>query len=1820
VSELDGTNGFALQGLDYSSRSVSTAGDVNGDGFGDLIVGARNADSNGTDAGASYVIFGKANGFAASLNVSALDGVNGFKLSGVASYDHSGISVSGAGDVNGDGFDDIIIGAYEANPNGYDSGASYVVFGKAGGFAANLNLSTLNGSNGFKMSGVALRDYAGISVSSAGDVNGDGFDDVIIGAFKADANGNDSGASYVVFGKGTGFFGNLNLSTLDGSNGFKLSGVAAGDRAGGSVSGGGDVNGDGFDDVIIGAFGAASSGIYSGASYVVFGKASGFVANINLTSLNGFNGFKLDGTTGSRLGYSVSGAGDFNGDGFDDLIIGKLANYGGTYGASYLVFGKAGGFAPNFNVSALNGSNGFKLNGAAPDDHFGHSVSAAGDVNGDGFGDLIIGAPKSDFAGASYVVFGSALGPFPEMRISDASVKEPLTGTTMASFTVTLSSPSSQAVTVQYQTANDSAVSPEDYTATALSTLAFAPGETSKTVLVEINADTRTELGETFFINLVNPMGVVVRDGQGLGMILDKVTDFQLSIINGLNGSTITGAGIGDRSGISVSDAGDVNGDGYGDVIIGADQARPNGASYVVFGRASGFGSVFNVSALNGSNGFRLNGVADSDDSGASVSAAGDVNGDGFGDVIIGAPNADPNGASSGEAYVVFGKAGGFTPNLNLTSLDGSNGFALRGGGVDERAGSSVSAAGDVNGDGFDDVMVGASGASPNGAASGASYIVFGKANGFAPALNLSSLNGSNGFTLNGVAAFDVSGRPISGAGDVNGDGFSDVIVGAYHASPNGQGSGAVYVVLGKQTGFAPTLNLATLNGNNGFRLSGGNAGDYAGRSVSAAGDVNGDGFADIIVGAESAGPGSGPGRARPGESYVVFGKAGGFAPDMNLSTLDGSNGFKLSGIGVADFSGASVSSAGDFNGDGFDDLIIGAPGLSLNGRQSGGAYIAFGRGGGFSADTTLASLIGRTGFKLYGVAAYDRTGQSVSAAGDVNGDGFDDVIIGAFQSDRAVPDGGASYVIFGRGVEVHVSDTSAIEGDEGAGKIQFTLTLSEEAINPVTVTVRAVGGSAVSGSDFAPLDGATVMFAPGETSKVLAIDLIGDRLFESDETFSIVLSTVTGGVIRDGTGIGIIQNDDAPPFVSVVDGSLLEGNSEPTRLIFTATLSEASGLPATVRIASADGTALAGSDYLELTPTTLTFAPGETTKTIEVEVLGDSAVEDHESFSVILSDASSATIGEGTAVGTIFNDDTTIRLNDSTSGVEGDAGTTPFVFTISLEKPSALPVTVNYATVNGTANASSDFQAISDASISFAPGEVLKTVSIAVVGDQIVEAHETFSLLLFHPENANVMRDIGTATILNDDSLIRISDAAVLEGHSGVRPLTFMVSLVAPSALPVSVNFATADGSAIAGNDYIAVAGGVLDFAPGETSKNVTIDVLGDTIVDVNEKFSVLLSTASNAVIDDPTGLGTILDDDVTLRSKRLATFPDVDGDFVRIKVSKGTLKVDYFTLLPSGSGSQLALVDFNGDTKFAGANLSITADRAPGTPRGVRLVDVGAIDASGIDLGKIVIHGDLGQIDAGNDLDSPAGVRSLTVQSLGMRGVDTQLPGGSMQSNIAGALKMLKVTDSIHDADIFTGGDIGSVKIKSDVLGSAIRSGGKIGSMKVTGDLAASENNTTIISARGVLGPAKARESLAIGGVLVGGSVVNARILAGYDSAGAAVNADVSIGAVMVRGDWRASDLAAGVAAGPDSVFGTDDDALISGENAVIARIVSILISGTTAGTEGGGDHFGFVAEQIAAVKANGVKVSLTPGPSNDTGGVSVGPTGDVKIREAA
>ena len=1415
LSSLDGSNGFTLTGIDgddYSGRSVSSAGDVNGDGYDDLIIGANRADNL---AGETYIVYGGASapGTGGVLDLSDLDGTNGFILNGIDRDDRAGWSVSSAGDVNGDGYDDLVIGAIGADPNGDNyAGETYVIYGGASapGTGGRFNLSTLDGTNGFILTGIDIFDYSGISVSSAGDVNGDGYDDLIIGASLADPNGdNQAGETYIIYGganaPGTG--GVLDLSALDGSNGFTLTGIDAYDRSGHSVSSAGDVNGDGYDDLIIGAYFADPDGDSAGETYVIYGGASapGTGGVLDLSDLDGTNGFVLTGINGGdQSGRSVASAGDVNGDGYDDLIIGAPfadPNGDSSAGETYIVYGGATGTeslvpvttqgtaaADNFtgnagddsftaiatddvvrggagddtisitalDFAAIDGGTGVDtlvLNGAGLSldltgaGHAGVGSVEVFDLSGTGTNTLVLDAQavfdvteeresgvasldvlgdaddRVDLSGSSFALTGTVTEDGTtyhvyrdgnaQLRIEDGvQVQIPVTttlpvftspatanaqenqtaaymaaatdaegdalvyslsGTDAALFTIdaatgevsfmaapdfeapgdddrdnvydiivtasdgTNSTDHNVAITVTNDNDNipvftspATANAQENQTAAYMAAATDADGDTlvyslsgTDSALFTIDANTGevsfieapdfeapgddggdnvydiivtasdgtnstdhnvaitvtnendnipvftspatanaqenqtaaymaaatdadgdalvyslsgtdaalftidADTGEVSFIEAPdfeapgddggdNVYDIIVTASDGSNStnhnvaitVTDEYDLIPLSSLDGSNGFILNGIDGGDFSGHSVSSAGDVNGDGYDDLIIGAWRADPNGdgeagETYIIYGGANapGTGGVLDLSDLDG-NGFTLAGIDEFDNAGFSVSSAGDVNGDGYDDLIIGAWRADPNGSNSGETYIVYGGASapGSGGVLDLSTLDGTNGFTLTGIDAGDYSGRSVSSAGDVNGDGYDDLIIGAYGAD---SLAGETYIVYGgaRAPGSGGRFNLSSLDGSNGFILNGIDANDFSGRSVSSAGDVNGDGYDDLIIGANRADPNGDGeAGETYIIYGgaRAPGTGGRFNLSMLDGSNGFALTGIDASDYSGWSVSSAGDVNGDGYDDLIIGAYGADPG---GDRYAGETYVVYGGANapGTGGVLDLSALDGTNGFILNGIDVSDMSGSSVSSAGDVNGDGYDDLIIGARNAAPDGDSNAGeTYIVYGGASAPGEDGVLdlGALNGSNGFILTGIDALDQSGQSVSSAGDVNGDGYDDLIIGARYGDlNGNRNAGETYVIYGgaTGTEsltpVTAQGTAAADNFTGnAGADSFTAIATNDVVRGGAGDDRI----SVTALDFAAIDGGTGVDTLVLDGAGLALDLTG--------------------------------------------------------------------------------------------------------------------------------------------------------------------------------------------------------------------------------------------------------------------------------------------------------------------------------------------------------------------------------------------------------------------------------------------------------------------------------------------------------------------------------------------------------------------------------------------------------------------------------------------------------------------------------------------------------------------------------------------------------
>lgn len=477
---------------------------------------------------------------------------------------------------------------------------------KQGQFPAIIQLADLNGQNGFKIDGENPGDISGNSVSLTGDINQDGYADIVIGA---PGYQSFTGRSYVIFGKSNiGNGGLIPLSSLNGNNGFKLDGEVVNDLSGFTVHTG-DINGDGISDLLIGAYNHNNG---MGRGYVLFGKKSiGTGGILPLSSLDGTNGFKLDGeTNGDASSFSLSALGDVNGDHYIDLLIGAhgyLMSSG--VGRTYLVFGSPGiGAGGLIALSSLNGKNGFKVDGEFVGDYSGYAVSL-GDLNNDGYSDLLIGAwGYQNRTGRCYVVFGN-------------------------------------------------------------------------------------------------------RDIGNGGLIA-------LSSLNGINGFKLNGEMSGDSTGYSISGVADINGDSYPDLLINSNYEN---TAYVVFGSAIiGRSSQIDLGSLDGVNGFKIKSEPGS--GGHAVSDAGDINGDGYHDLIIGWGTGEGNG----RVYVIFGSAQiGSSGTFLLSDLNGSNGFKLDGETADSQTGVSVSGVGDCNGDGIADIIIGAN---TFNVRTGRSYVVFGDA------------------------------------------------------------------------------------------------------------------------------------------------------------------------------------------------------------------------------------------------------------------------------------------------------------------------------------------------------------------------------------------------------------------------------------------------------------------------------------------------------------------------------------------------------------------------------------------------------------------------------------------------------------------------------------------------------------------------------------------------------------------------------------------------------------------------------------------------------------------------------------------------------------------------------------------------------------------------------------------------------------------------------------------------------------------------------------------------------------------------------------
>jgi hypothetical protein len=361
------------------------------------------------------------------------------------------------------------------------------------------------------------------------------------------------------------------------------------------------------------------------------------------------------------------------------------------------------------------------------------------------------------------------------------------------------------------------------------------------------------------------------------------------------------------------------------------------------------------------------------------------------------------------------------------------------------------------------------------------------------------------------------------------------------------------------------------------------------------------------------------------------------------------------------------------------------------------------------------------------------------------------------------------------------------VSGAEAAGTLTFPVELTHAIATPVSVDYATADGTAIAGSDYTSTSG-TLTFTPGQTYMSVPVAIVDDALAEDNETFTLHLSNATGGIaIDDPTGIATILNDDLDPLVSVADASVLEGDVGTTTLSLPVTLSGPSGREVDVDYTIADGTATAGIDYTA-TNGTLAFAAGETSKQIDVTVIGDILVESDETFTVTLSAPFNADLSTSVATGTITNDDNIgpkLVVGDA-SVLEGNSGTSPLTFTVAMVPVSGSDVTVDYATSDGTATAGSDYAAASG-TLTIPAGQASGSIAVGITGDKTYEPNENFTLTLSNPVGATIVTSAAVGTIINDDKIPTALTTKLAKARTAIKAKGTIQAAI--SGMPIKVS-----------------------------------------------------------------------------------------------------------------------------------------------------------------------------------------------------------------------------------------------------------------------------------------------------------------------------------------------------------------------------------------------------------------------------------------------
>ncbi len=1022
----------------------------------------------------------------------------------------------------------------------------------------------------------------------------------------------------------------------------------------------------------------------------------------------------------------------------------------------------------------------------------------------------------------------------PMFSINSPSVVEGDSSTTNLEFTVTLSPASYQATTVDYATATaGTATAGTDFTAIAATTLTFAAGDTSKTFMVSVTGDTTDEgAGETVVAALSDATGnAEIGTSSGTGTITDDDPKFSIADASATEGDTgsvnmtftVTLSGAGNSQytvDYASSDGTATAGTDYtavsGTLTFAAGTTSRTLTVSVTGDAANEANETLTVTLSNASAGTAIatatgtGTITDNDTPSFSINSPSVAEGDSSTTNLVFTVTLSPASATQVTVDYADAGTGTATSGTDYTALASSTTLTFVAGTTTQTI--TVSVSGDTTYEADETVVLTLSGASTG--------------------TNISTASGT------GTITNDDPGLSIDSPSVAEGDSNSVNLVFTVTMSP--ASSSQVTVNYARSGGTATSgTDFTALAASNTLTFAANETSKTI--TVSVTGDTINEADETVIITLSSA----------SGADIVTASGTG------TITDNDTPN-FTIDSPSVAE--GDSSTTSLTFT-------------VTLNPASHQPVTVDYAQTGGTATSGTDYTAIA-AGMLSFAAGAASQT-ITVTVTGDTMYEASETVIItlsnASSGTNIAAATGTGTIANDDQGLLI--DSPSVAEGDSGAVNLAFTVTLDPASTTQVTVNYADTGsGTASSGTDYAAIGGGTLTFSAGETRKTIAVSVTGDTSDEPDETVVIALSNASGASIVTARGTGTITDNDIPGF-SIDSPSAAEGDSESTSLTFTVTLNPASYRQVSVNYADAgSGTATSGSDYAAFGGT-LTFAAGETSKTIAVSVTDDALDEPDETVVIALSGASSgASIAAASGTGTIADNDIPGFSIDSPSVVEGDSGTVNLTFTVSLNPASHQPATVNYADAGtGTATSGTDYETLAGGTLRFAAGESSKTIAVSVTGDAEFEPDETVVIVLSSAtSDASIATASGTGTIANDDDtpVFSIDSPSVEEGDTDSVNLTFTVTLTPGSFEPATVNYAdTGTGTAEAGEDYRSIAGGTLTFAAGETSQTIDVSVLGDVLSEQDETIVLVLSDPNPSyTIGEARGTGTIADNDASV------------------------------------------------------------------------------------------------------------------------------------------------------------------------------------------------------------------------------------------------------------------------------------------------------------------------------------------------------------------